>query len=492
MKKSLGALLLLGLLLVGCSDNPALRLRYEAEKKLDRADRMYKQAQLSPDLATPESNERIIDAYRTATDFAFDALDEVSPTTRPVEYRELQQLAFAGTQNLGHMLYSQRHFDEAIDALNRLLKQPDLEPEQILTTRINLGRALQYAGKFDSALTVYNTTIDEFYPPVDQAGEVRFALFNLPMSIYRIKNMIGDSTAAEYERARAEAYYSDLATKYPDTKVATAAHATLASLYELSGDWRKSISQLEILSDTSSGAYNSIRLRIGDIYGVRLREYTKALSIYDSLIALTSPADTMEYPLLRYKIASVKLDQGKYDEARDILTDLKQNYRLFYAQYPLAQYAMARTFDLQKNWSRALVEYTYLVENYRGSDEAMDAYLYVADKLKKMGRDAESEEWYSDADKYYQQLAELGAGGQLEAKALSYRAEIDRIHGDWTDAADLMIQVHDRFPETDIGRRALVRAALVYRQKLDQPQVADSLMETLRASMADLMPSPEK
>ena len=121
----------------------------------------------------------------------------------------------------------------------------------------------------------------------------------------------------------------------------------------------------------------------------------------------------------------------------------------------------------------------------------MDAYLYVADKLKKLGRDAESEEWYDDADKYYQQLSQLGSGGSLEAKALTYRAEIARIHQDWTGAAGLLIQVYDRFPRTDAGRRALIRASLLYRQKLGQPQVADSLMEVLRTSLADLLPTPE-
>ncbi len=492
MTKLVGALVLLIVVAAGCSDNPALRLRYEAEKKLDHADRLMKKAQISPSLATPEMVTQIRDAYSNATDFALAALEKVNPATSAVEYRELQQLAFVGTQQLARLLYQQQRFSEAIDVLNRLMQQPDLEPGQILTSRVNLGRALQSAGDFDSALVVYNRTLDEYYPPTNKAGDVQFELFNLPMSIYQIKKTIGDTAAAEYQWQRARDYYAGLVTKFPGAKVATAAHASLASLYEMNGQWQKSVDELEELSDTTSQAYLSIRLRIADIYGLRLKNSTKALSIYNDLLGRTTPEDTVNYPLLRYKVASIRMEQGKYNDAREILNDLKQNYRAFYGTYPLAQYAMARSFELQNNWPRALVEYTYLVENYRGSDEAMDAYLYVADKLKKMGRDAESKEWYDDADKYYQQIAQLGSGSELEAKALTYRAEIARIHQKWADAAGLLIQVYDRFPDTDSGRNALIRAGLLYRQKLNQPQVADSLIEVLRIRMADLLPSSEK
>jgi tetratricopeptide (TPR) repeat protein len=290
----------------------------------------------------------------------------------------------------------------------------------------------------------------------------------------------------------AEDYYSGFTEQFPGTPLAVAAHANLARMYDEVGRWNDEIAQLEALSDTTSEALRSVQIRMADIYGMRLKKYDRALEIYDEQLDNLDPkVDTLLYAWLRYKKARIRLEQGRYGEARDILTDLKQNYRRFFASTPEAQLTLARSFDYEDNWDRAEIEYTYLTENYRGSEEAMAAFLYVAQKLREMGRQAEAERWEKNAEEYYAGVAQIGSGEAQEARALSYLAELQARQEKWDESAATFLTLYEKFPGSEIGRQALARAAVIYRGKLGQPAVGDSLVDVLNSIIPEVPPGPQ-
>lgn len=476
----------------GCSENPAIRMRYEAEKRFEVAQRALDRLRINPNLTAPQMQAEVQEQFEGAISYSLQALEDLDRRQYPVEYRELVHIAFMGTSRLAEMLYTTGQLGGAIVALDRLLQQPDLQPEQALATRISLGRSLQAAARWDSALAVYNTAIETYYPPLDRKGEVLYALFNLPAHIFRITNIIGDTVSASYELERAVSYYRDLADDYGGTPLGPAARINLAGLYRATGQWQRAITELEAMSDPASENYESVRIQLGDIYLEHLDQPDRAEAIYRELLAEADPeADTMLYPMLRFKMASLALVRGKYDEAREILNDLKQNFRRWYGTFPPAQFAMARSFELDNNWGRAEVEFNYLIENYRGADQAMAAFLYVAERLKEMGREGEAERWYEDAREYYQEVAAMGEGTVLEAKAMAYRAEMASSQGNWEEAAEIMTAMFEKFPRTEPGRRAVAKAAQIYREELDRPAVADSLIEALRAAITDIKSAGE-
>ncbi len=471
----------------GCSDNEAVKLRYEAEKKLHRAERLLEKANIKPELVSPSQMVEVKEQYREAADYSIDALSALSKAAHPVEYLEVQMIASRATTRLAQMLYADRKFGEAIAAMTRLLETPDLADEHILTTRINLGKALQASGNWDSALAVHNETLERFYPPVDEKGEVQLALFNLPLRILTVVNMTGDSAALDREFDRVVDYYSGLIESYPGEKVAMASHGNLARLYEETGAWEKEIAELSQMLDTTSNSYLPIKAKIADIYGINLGNHKRALNIYEEVLDEIEGADTVLIPEVRFKIARARMSQGKYAEARQMLVDIKENYPRYFATNPMAQFAMCRSFELEGNWNRAEVEYNLLIENYRGSDEAMKAFLYIAEHLEETGRTAEAEKWYRDAEEYYKELAALGSGTVIEAKALAYQADIHRKQKNWPRAAELLTEIFERYPETEPGRRSLLRASAIYREHLDDPVTADSLIDVFKASVAELI-----
>lgn len=487
-------IVLLAIMMNGCSDNPALKMRYEAEQKFHQAENVLKKASIRPELITDAELEHIQQLYVDVIDFTLTSLKSVDAKKYQAEYNELQHLAFQSTNRLANLLYSLRKYRQSKEFLVRLLDQVELPNMQLLATRLNLGKSYQASGSWDSALVIYNGILEQFYPPVDEQGEVILSLFNLPNQIYKIENMSGNKERAEAEYNRAISYYSGLVKSYADTKVGTASRANLARLYEHTGDWEKEIEQLTLMLDSTAATYTSIRMKIAEIYGTRLKQFNRSLGLLDEIsLSLEGKMiqDTLFIPVVYFKKAMVRMEMKDYSEARQILFDIKENFRAYFAGNPKAQYAIARSFELENNWKRAEVEYNYLIENYRGSDEAMASFLYIAKYLKDAGRVDESKRWYEDAEKYYNQIAALGEGTLSEAMAKVYLADLYQNQDKWDKSAEILLQIFDKYPQSEPGRKAILKASAIYRAKLNNDAKADSLIEVFKASIADIQEEEE-
>ncbi|MEA3297460.1 MAG: tetratricopeptide repeat protein [candidate division Zixibacteria bacterium] len=469
-----------------CSDNQAVRLRYEVEK-------LYYQAikQVDNDLAKSAMtrSERLKAAASRFGDvwqFSLNALDSIDSKAYPVERREVEYLAFRAVNKLSQLHFSVRHYDTCVKILNRLMTVVPLDNSPLVTTMLNLGQAIQASGSWDSALVVYDSAIERFYPPVDETGQVIHSLLGLPLHIFRVVNVIGDSTAARERFDSAERYYRDLINQSSLSKVVVASRISLARLYEHTGQWEQVIAELSPLADSTVDNYLDARIRIADVYATRLRKSARAQSMYEEILNEIGSSDTLLRPQVLFKLSIVMLDQKKYTEARGILVDIKRNYPGYYSITPLTQLNMARTFELSGNWSRAETEYEFLIEKYRGSDEAMSTFLYLADHLEEQGREDESDKWRRDAEHYYDRVAVKGTGTMMEARALVYKAELFYRKADWETSAAILIELFEKFPDSNQGQEAALRAAAMYRNKLNDPDRADTLLERLRSSLIQI------
>lgn len=482
-------IVLFAVMINGCSDNNALKMRYEAEQKFHQAENVLKKASIRPELITDAELEQIQQLYVDVIDFTLSSLKNVDAKKYQAEYNELQHLAFQSTNRLANLLYSLRKYRQAKGYLVRLLDEVELPNMQLLATKLNLGKAYQASGNWDSALVTYNVILEQFYPPVDEQGEVLLSLFNLPSHIYKIENMSGNKERAETEYNRAITYYSGLVRAFAATKVGTASRASLARLYDHTGNWEKEIEQLSMMLDSTAATYTSIRMKIAEIYGTRLKQFDRSLGMFDEIFTSLEGKmadDTLFIPVVHFKKAMVRMEMKDYSTARQILFDIKENFRAYFAGNPKAQYAIARSFELDNNWKRAEVEYNYLIENYRGSDEAMASFLYIAKYLKDAGRIDESQRWYDDAEKYYNQVAALGEGTLSEAMAKVYLADLYQSQDKWDKSAEMLLQIFDKYSQTEPGRKAILKASAIYRSKLKNDIKADSLIEVFKTSIADI------
>jgi len=474
------------ILLASCSENPALSLRYKSEKLFFRAEKEREELAEQTGRLSPIQYGRLMLSYRRAVDFSLMALDSVDAAVYPAEHRELKYLAHKASWQLANLQLNAGQADSAVATLNRLIAEIQQEDSQLLNTCLQLAQTLQTAGRWDSARIVYNFTIEEFYPPLDNVGELITSAFNLPKHLYRIVSATGDSGAVQHEFRRAEQYYQKLINDYPATKLAEAGHLALADLYDETRQWQKEVSELTAVADPDVPGYRDYALRMADVLGGRLRQFDTALVIYDNLRNGLSPEDSALKPAINFKIALVKMDQRHYEQAREMIISLKQEYPRFFDSTPMPQYILARSLELEGKWERAESEYSLLIEKYGGTDEAMMAHLYMLDYLRERGRTLEAQSWYESAEKHFDDAAYRGRGTAMEAKALFYKAELRRRTGEYEQAAQILVSVFTKFPTTEPGRRALMAAADLYRNRLDNPAKADSLLGQMRRFLSNI------
>ncbi len=467
----------------GCAENQALEYRYNAEKLFHEANRTARNASIKSELNAPGTDQQVRDAYARTLSYCYGAIDNVDSAAHPTELLELASLAYHSTIRLSQYLYADRAFDSCITLYSRLRELGGLTDYQTMYSSLNLGQILQAKGMWDSAVTVYTDTYNGYYPPLSPDKEIEFKLFNLPAHIFQIYNRIGDTAEAYHSYLLAETYYRDIVKDFPGTDVAVAARSSLASLYDQAGLHEDAIAQLNALTDSTGQVGVAAQMQIADIYARRLKKYSNALSIYDRLLANISGRDTTYRPVLIYQRAAVLLDTKQYTEARDLLIQLSDQYPRYYNSNPTAQLLKARTFELEGNWQRAETEFRYLIENYEGSDEAMSAYLHLEQHYTAERLNAEANRWFERGIESYDRLIQLQ--GSAAARALMYKAEMYRQRKMWPEAAGALEQLYALYPDTRVGRSALITASEIYRQRLRKPDVADSLIEAYKRSMID-------
>jgi tetratricopeptide (TPR) repeat protein len=473
-------------LLAGCSKNPALEYRYNTEKLYYEADRLVDEAQIRPELNDQETNQRIEAAYARVIDYGQTALSEIDPAEYPTEHGELATLVFHSTTRLGQFLFADARYDSSEVLMQSLLDLESLTPYQRMYAQVNLAQVLQAQGNWDSCVALYNRAVESYYPPLNDNGEVVYKLLNVPAHIYRIYARISDTADAQEAFLRAETYYRELTTDFDQHPVADAARSNLAALYDMAGSQRQAVAVLRTITDTTGTVPFIVNLQIADLMSTYDRD--SAMTLYSALLTGAAGRDTIYIPQIMFRQSLAQLEAKQYETARQTLVDLADEYPRFFDAMPMAQLTKARTFEMEGNWPRAESEYRFLIENYAGSDESMSTYLYLAQHYADEGRTTEASHWYERAEQYFNSL--VSRGGLVKAKALLYRADLFRQQGKWPEAAETLEELYEGYPRTRVGRQALLTAASLHRERLGEPQVADSLIETFKRSLIDLENPP--
>ncbi|PWB73499.1 hypothetical protein C3F09_05195 [candidate division GN15 bacterium] len=468
---------------VACSDYKPAEFRYEAQKRLHHAEKLLNDAELKNELTNSITMGQVQAAYNTALNYCLGVLDSVDRIRHSREWEDLNRLSFQAGTRLSQLLFPDRRYDSCLTVLRKLSTRLSLPLLESASLRVNLAEVLQASGKWRDAIATYTEAVDMLNPPVEPNGQVIRSIFDLPAHIYHIQRQTADSPAWNSSLNRAFSYYQNFLSLGANPNLALAAHGSLAALYADVGNWTASVAELRQMKDSTGAIGLDAKVKIADIYAGELTGYDSALAMYERIGAQLIGRDTALRPILIFKRSLVYIEMKKYSEARRLLTELDRNYHEYFAASPAAQEAKAKTFDLEGNWNRAETEYRFLIESYAGSEEAMQAYLYLGEQLARQGRTTEAERWMQRADAYYKQTAERNQGSPVEARALTYQAEMLRRKSDWAGAAAVLASIFDKFPDTVIGQKAVMVAVGLYREKLDSPAVADSLLTALRSRL---------
>jgi tetratricopeptide (TPR) repeat protein len=469
----------------GCSRDNSIAIRYQAEKLLHKAEKLYSTAGIKPDLSSTLWGD-VKRGFFEVTEYCWKHLDSIPADKHPKERQELEIIAFMATNRLSAMFYTDRKYDSSVFVLNQLLTLTNLSGKPLLVSRLNLARSMQARGSWSEAMQIYQAAIDTFYPPVDENNQIVPLVLNLPLEIVRINQMLGDSSVYYAESRAAENYYRRLITEWPNSALSTSARGNLARLFADQGRWDEAIENLRMLKDSTGQTDFEAELLIANITGAGKKLYPDAIRLYDNLIAKTS--DTSIKPIIYAQKGIALFNNKNYAECRAIMGRIKRDYNAYFRTNSLPQNYIARSFEAENMWPMAENEFRWLIENFSTTEDAFNAYLTIADHYARTNESQMAETWYGRAEEFYNKMASQYSGTYVEASAISYKAEIARRNKKWEEAAQNLEELFRKFPQTEIGQKALLNAASAYREKLNNPARADSLINLLKK---ELMPLEE-
>jgi len=472
---------LLALLLVGCSENSSIAIRYKAEKLLRQAEKAYEAAGIRPDLRNLEQWKKIKASYMNVAEYAWKYLDSVPLEKYPEERQELESIAFMAVNRLSSIYYFQRNYDSSIIILHKLLAVTTLKGTPLLTSELYLARTLQANGNWSEAMRVFRSIIDTFYPPVDNENHILTEALNLPFELVRVYRLLGDSSAFKDQIQSAKSYYERLAAEWPNSALCTDARSNLARLYLNEEEWDKTIENLRQIKDSTGQIDLEAATMIADITSSGKKNYPAAISLYDEL--LKKSQDSMLTAALHARKGKAFFESGNYNKCREIMAFLKDNYPRYFQNNPIPQNYIAMSFAQEGKWSLAEDEFRWLTANYSTTEQAFNAFFVIADHYQQSGDVESAEKWYRQAEEFYDKIGRQYSGSAVEASAMSYKAEVARREEKWETAIKYLEEINDKFPQSEIGQNALLNAAAVYREKLDDPQKAEALITRLKREL---------
>ncbi|UCD18355.1 MAG: tetratricopeptide repeat protein [Candidatus Zixiibacteriota bacterium] len=468
-------------LVSGCATEKGKHYRYTAERLFHRADQMHKKAAIRAAAGDSRILAEVKDAYRKTIDYCWQYIDSLSRDKNPEERLEFETVAFLAVERLVGIHFAERKYDSAQLILSQLLTFTRLEGVQLLRSQLHLARSHQLAGNQAEAIAIYHRLLDIFYPPVDDKNQVIFDVLNLPLEIIAVNRTVQNEEIVARESESAKSYYKRIIGEWPNTTLATAARGIIARILTDEEDYQAAIENLRQIRDSTGQTDREARLVIAELTGSGLGDYQSAILMYDELLAQTT--DTMVLPDI-YLRKGIALYQAKYyQECREVMKLIKNNYESFFIQNPAPQNYLGMAFEKEGNWERAETEYLRVIDGYPTTEAAFNTYLVIAQHYTDTNNDQIAELWYRRAEEFYQKMAATYAGTTVEPSAIAFTAEIARRKQQWQKAADILIGLYERFPGTEVGQKAMVNAAGVYRNRLNDEITANSLLERLRREL---------
>jgi tetratricopeptide (TPR) repeat protein len=466
----------------GCSSNSSKDIVFNAEKLYRNAEKLTEKAAIKPELVDPSLKGQIKNAYFQVTDYCRKNIDSLPAAEFPDERKDLESIWFLATNRLAQIYTEEDKFDSVVFVIRQLQNFTNLEGKALLSTKLILARAMQAQADWDGAMSIYRSLIDTFYPPVDNNNTIIYQVINLPLEIVRVYNLLGDSKQVAEQNRSAEYYYQRLIKEWPNSTLETAARSDLARLYHNEKKWDKSIENLSQIKDSSGAVNIEAALMIAGITAAGKKEYKKAIIMYDDLLLRVT--DTAKiFPEIMMRKGIVLYDNKQYNDSRRLMSQINDDYPSYFRNNPMPQKYISMSFEKLGDWDRAENEYRWLIDNYPTTQAAFDAYLYIIDHYEGEKNEESAQNWYQQAEKFYNTMADRYRGTAIEASAISYLAEIAKRRQKWDKSADLLISIFDKFPKSDIGQQSLVSAAAIFRDKLKNRQKADSLISRLKREL---------
>jgi len=447
-------------ILAGCSRKTDSELRFEMEKLLTLADHDLEQAKNnSPKLETADI-EKLLVAYSNIAKMV-----KLPKQVKDVERsndnrRQLWALASLATTRVGNLYIESKQYDKAFESFKVVVDCPATTPLQRNALYGFMAMAKELSKAFPEAASYYDSLALGYLELIVPQSPNMDAM-NAPLKSAEMWADAGNESYYLNSLKKAQDYYRAIMNKNNNTLIGAAAAGKLAASFLQQNSFTEAIAVLETVKDTTGYTAPNIMLMIADIYLNRMQDNQSAEKTYREFAA--AYPKSKDIATAKFGLGLSLFAQKRFTEARKAVDGMEKISGATEKDVAQAIYLTALCFESEDKWELAKGKYDFVQVSYPGTEQSYEAALHIPNYFRNKGQSELAKRAFESSVAYITKLANQNKADETEtAKAFGYlvRAYLD--NNDNSKAAELLEQLHTKYPELPEGRLAPLRLADIY------------------------------
>jgi tetratricopeptide (TPR) repeat protein len=207
-----------------------------------------------------------------------------------------------------------------------------------------------------------------------------------------------------------------------------------------------------------------------------LGEYRKLIRKYPSWI---------ESARIQYSIADMYSQRKDYGTAREEFSKVIQMPGAGEDIQSRARFEIGVQYEKESNWPEALKQYELAASKYGTTAVGLRAPLIIAQHYKQAGLNGESRKYFEAAIATYRKLITSDPAGENVLFCENLLVTAYGNQGLWGEAVREMKAIAGRHYRTEASAGALYQMSLIYREYLNEPDIAIALCERIVREFPD-------
>ncbi|MBD3170310.1 MAG: tetratricopeptide repeat protein [candidate division Zixibacteria bacterium] len=464
--KILASFSVASVLVYGCSDHEGLRKRFNTEKLFYKAEKASEMLMLQPLQINSERMDSVIGLYEEVSDY----VEENVNSAEGMEAAQMRRLAGMADLKIAELYSIDNRYADAYRAFKETSLEYSEDPRVSFNAALQSARTLEKLGDYRGAIGEYEGLFRQ-YPlttfdarPVDE-------YISAPVRSAKLYLELGDKKAYREAMEDARDFLREGIEHFnKSAELVNRLKLEIAAAYSAEEKFEDAVMVLNSITDSVGVRPFEVRLRVASEYLNNIGDYNSAKEEFRDI--MNDEPDSSTAARAQFGLAMSYYKSGDYGKARDEFTELEKRFPKAVGLHAKARWFFAKSFEEEQRWDRALVEFNYIVANYTESPEALEAPLYIAQHYQKTGDKGAARQAFREAVSEYRRIISRFGSSPISTQASANIAKAYIMQEKWQDAVDALLETARRYPNTTIGRDAMLTAADISEKNLRDREAA--------------------
>ncbi len=445
------------LILLSSSCGGGNSLRYKAEKNLFRARKMNDE--LSSMSANPEFLDRTLKEYRKiVTDYG----------TNAAQIDGMEMIVVSAQMELAELEFRAGRLEAAREDFKTAYTLAENISEARANALWSAGFISREIGDLPAALELQENFVREFLTPDKAAStglmDSRYLLTPIRLAETSSASGAGDDATRWY--AEAEKIYRHIISSEDDESLLRASRFNLVTTFLQRKEWKEALErvrELEKIYDTEADL-PSLLLLEARIEQEGLKDPSRALSLLKRINDDYPGSD--EAPKALITAAGIYASRREYDKAEKLYKEILEKHEEQGGAVIEAYWQLAQLAEIRNNWLEASLNYKAIYTNYPTTVQGMESPLKIANHFRDAGEKDAAAGAYQQAVDLYEKLISNQYPPSVRIMAEEYRVRAYTEQKMWARAAELLVELPDKYPDYTGFMQNYLMAASIYENEM--------------------------